>query len=178
MPVLPHRRTCRQGFTLLELLIVCLLISISLGLAIPSLRQSLVTDQLAAGSRKCISLIRSGRSMAARENVPYIIRFDPVNRTVWYEPAEIVDEEETSAEATTPLRSSVTLPDTVRIQKIQQANAGDKHNPEKEGLWISRQGYMDKTMIQLVDADNNSINLLIAPFLHRIQILDQPVDFP
>ena len=178
MPSLLPGRTAKQGFTLLELLIVCLLISISLGLSLPSLRQSLITDQLAAGSRKVISLIQSGRSMAVRENEPYIIRQDPVNRTVWYEQAEIDEDGEETTEATPPLRSSITLPEGIRIQRIQQANAGDKHNPEKEGLWISRQGYMDKTTIQLVDGDNNSINLLISPFLQRIKILDQPVDFP
>ncbi len=170
-----HQRGNRQGFTLLELLIVCLLISISLAFSIPNLRQSMVTDQLAAGSRKVVALVQSARSKAIREHVPYIIRHDPAERTLWYEQAETTDDE--TAEDTTLACPSITLPSGIIVQQIKQANATDEHSPEKDGLWISKQGYMDLTTIQLVDKKNNSINLLISPFIHRIQILEQLEDF-
>ena len=59
-PPVPHGRFAnQQGFTLLELIIVCLLITVSLAFSVPNLRQALVIDQLAANSRKIMALISS-----------------------------------------------------------------------------------------------------------------------
>ncbi len=165
-----HSSPC-QGFTLLELLIVCLLISISLALSVPSLRSSLVTDQLAAGSRKVISLVKSARSKAVMNQDPYLIFLDPAEQKLWYQKAS-GDEEVTAA-----AHPSITLPSGVRILTIQQESAGKDHDPVADGIWISRQGYMDKTVIHLVDRENRSISLLISPFLHTIQAVDGPVTF-
>ncbi len=161
----------QHGFTLLELLIVALLVSISLAISIPTLRHSIVSDQLAAGSRKVISLIQSGRSKAIRERTPYIIHIDPAQQKLWYQPAE------TDEQSAGPSGNAISLPAGIRIQRVEQANASDEHSPEKDGLWISKQGYMDQTSIQLVDRKNDTITLLISPFLHRIKILDQASSF-
>lgn len=166
-----HRPLTRQGFTLLELLIVCLLISISLALSVPSLRNSLMTDQLATGSRKVISLVKSARSKAVMNQVPYLIFLDPAEQRLWYQKAS-GDEEVTAA-----AHSSITLPSGVRILEIKQAGAGKNQDPVADGIWISRQGYMDSTIIRLVDRENRSISLLISPFLQTIQAVDGPVTF-
>ena len=163
-----HHSIRDQGFTLLELLIVCLLISISLGLSIPSLRSTLVTDELAAASRKVISLIKSSRAKATTAQEAYLIFYDPTERKLWYQRA---DEEKTD-DAT----ASITLPSDVTIQDIRQAGGGSGRDVMDRGIWISREGYMDKTAIQLVDNGNNSLNLLISPFLPTITITEGPID--
>ncbi len=158
------------GFTLLELLIVCLLISISLGLSIPSLRSSLVSDELASGSRKVISLIKSCRAKAVTEQEAYLIFYDSANRKLWYQPAD--------KEKTADASSSITLPAAVSIQEIKQAGKGNDQDAITEGVWVSKEGYTDKTAIQLVDKENNRLNLLISPFLPTITITEGPIDFP
>ncbi len=158
-----------QGFTLLELLIVCLLISISLGLSIPSLRSTLISDDLAAGSRKVISLIKSSRAKAVTDQAAYLIFYDSTKRKLWY---QLADTEETADSS-----ASITLPSDVSIQKIQQAGGGTSQDAMNKGVWISKEGYMDKTAIQLVDKENNSLNLLISPFLPTITITEGPIDF-
>jgi prepilin-type N-terminal cleavage/methylation domain-containing protein len=165
----PHS-AADQGFTLLELLIVCLLITISLAMSVPNLRTSLVSDQLAAGSRKIISLITSSRSRAVMNHEPYLIFFDPAEQKIWYRKAGDKGDEIIS-------RHSVTLPSGIRIEEIKQASGGSEQDPMKDGLWISKQGYMDKTLIRLIDTKNRSINLLISPFLFTIETTDGPVDF-
>ena len=67
----------------LELLIVCLLISISLALAIPNLRRSMVTDELASGSRKIISLIKSSRARAVTSHKAFLICYDAAEGRLW-----------------------------------------------------------------------------------------------
>jgi prepilin-type N-terminal cleavage/methylation domain-containing protein len=169
MPILGQAPVRSRGFTLLELLIVCLLISISLGLSIPSLRSTLMTDDLAAGCRKVISLIKSSRAKAVTEQEAYLIYYDSTERKLWYQPADAKETADTSA--------SITLPSEVYIQKIKQASRSTDQDAMSTGIWISREGYMDKTAIQLVDKENNSLNLLISPFLPTITITEGPIDF-
>ncbi len=163
-----HSSGRTHGFTLLELLIVCLLISISLTLAIPTLRSSLVTDELGSGSRKLISLIKSCRTQAVTKHQPFLIHYDTEEGKVWYQPA--TTEEET---AITP--SSVTLSAGIRIQAIKQANS--KNDIGKNGIWVSKQGYMDKTAIQLIDKEHRSLSLLISPFLPTIKVVEGTIEF-
>ena len=158
--------TGKQGFTLLELLIVCLLISISLGLSIPSLRSTLITDDLASGSRKVISLIKSARAKAVTNREPYLIFYDSAERKLWYRQADASD-----------AHSSITLPAGVRIEEIKQASEKSGRNPALDGLWISKQGYMDETGIQLTDKGNSILSLLISPFLPDIQVTDEAISF-
>ena len=163
-----------QGFTLLELLIVSLLISISLAMSVPSLRTSIVSDQLAAGSRKVISLITSSRSKAIRDHEAQLIFFDSSEQKIWYQKAEKTDE---NTEEITANHHFVTLPSGIRIDEIKQANGGSEQDPMKDGLWVSKQGYMDKTIIRLTDNNNKSISLQISPFLLNIKTSDGSVNF-
>jgi len=161
----------KRGFTLLELLIVCLLISISLTLAIPNLRSSLVTDELGSGSRKIISLIKSCRAKAVSGHKAFRIYYDAAEGKVWYQPAETEETEELVT------HSSVTLPPGIRIQEIKQATASNKQDFNKNGIWVSREGYMDKTAIRLIDDQNRSLSLLVSPFLPTIKVIEGSVDF-
>ncbi len=172
----------QRGFTLLELLIVCLLITISLAISIPTLRSSLLTDQLAAGSRKVISLLTSARGRAARDGVPQLISFDLSERKIWYEAVpdrESLDGEENTEETdgTVSVRSQILLPEGIRIEEISQAGGGDDYDPLKDGLWVSKQGYMDKTFIRLSDEDNETLYLLIMPFFFDIAVTDEFLGF-
>lgn len=166
-----RHHSSQKGFTLLELLIVCLLISISLALSIPSLRSSLITDDLASGSRKIISLIKSGRAKAISEQKSYLIFYDPAERRLWYQQSDAKEEEVLS------LHASIILPETTWINTIKQATGGNEQNPIKTGIWISKQGYMDKTAIHLIGKGNESLSLIISPFLPTIKVVEGSIDF-
>lgn len=167
--------SAQHGFTLLELIIVCILIAISLALSLPTLRSAFVGDELAAGSRKVISLITSARGRAARDGVPQLVSYEDSSRELWYQPVEEEGEEETEEkEDVAPQRRSlVVLPEGVRIDEIQQASGGDDSRPLIDGLWISKQGYMDKTVIRLTDEDNASMYLIMKPFFFDVQVADE-----
>ena len=104
------------------------------------------------------------------DHEPHLIFFDPAEQKLWYQKASKKEEEATN-------HHSVTLPSGIRIEEIKQASGGSEQDPMKDGLWVSKQGYMDKTLIRLIDTKNKSINLLISPFLFTIQTTDGPVDF-
>ncbi len=162
----------QRGFTLLELLVVCLLISISLAVSLPALKNSLITDQLAAGSRKVISLVTSARSRAARDGVAQLVFFDSSEQTIRYEAVQ-EQEEESAIEPGKQLHSRVVLPEGIRVEEVAQASAGDEADPLHDGLWISKQGYMDKTFIRLTDEDNESLYLIIMPYYFDIVVQEE-----
>lgn len=165
--------SAEYGFTLLELIIVCVLISISLALSMPTLRSAFVGDELAAGSRKVISLITSARDRAVREGVPQLVSYDAADRKLWYEPVPEENEQNKEEDGGQQKRSQVILPEGVQIDEIQQASGKDDSRPLTDGLWISKQGYMDRTFIRLTDEDNESVYLIIMPFFFDIQVLDE-----
>ena len=175
--------SAQHGFTLLELIIVCVLISISLAFSLPTLRNAFTSDELAAGSRKVISLITSARGRAVRDGVPQLVSYEDASRELWYQPVEKEEEKEEEGEKeeiediTPQRRSLVVLPEGVRIGEIQQASGGDDSRPLKDGLWISKQGYMDRTVIRLTDKDNVSMYLIVKPFFFDVQVADEFLGF-
>jgi len=158
----------RRGFTLLELVIVCLLITICLAFSVPSLRQALVVDQLAASSRQIIALIREVRLLAAQEQQPHLIHFDLDRKKIWYHPDSPTSIEEKAQMSSQP---GIQLPSSVRLQDIQTGTA-EKKRTGTVALWINGQGYMEQTILHLTDDQDNIISLVISPFLSTIKAHD------
>lgn len=167
-PLCSGRFKKQQGFTLLELIIVCLLITVSLAFSIPNLRQALVIDQLAASSRKIIAVIREARALAAQEQHPYLIHFDLERKKIWYQ--QDLAESKEGEELMQP-QPGIQIPPSVRLQDIQSGTEGKKTSG-KVTLWINKQGYMDQTILHLADDQDNIISLVLSPFFSTIQAHD------
>ncbi len=163
------RRRNQHGFTLLELIIVCLLITVSLAFSVPNLRQAFVVDQLAAGSRKIIALIQEVRNRAAQEQHPYVIHFDLDRKKIWYQPDVVVPKG--AKEQETTHAPTITLPSSVRLQDIQTGTV-EKKGAGDVVLWINPLGYMDQTILHLVDDRDNTISLELSPFHSTIKAYD------
>lgn len=156
------------GFTLLELIIVCLLITVSLAFSVPRLRQTLVIDQLAASSRKVIALIKEVRQLAAQEQQPYLIYFDLDRNKIWYQ--QDIPESKGEKEPGSP-QPTIELPPSVHFQDILIGSAEKKSSGEVT-LWINKQGYMEQTILHLADEQDNIISLVLSPFLSTIKAYD------
>lgn len=168
---LPGCLANRRGFTLLELVIVCLLITISLAFSLPSFRQAMVVDQLAAGSRKLISLIREVRLLAAQTQQPYLIHFDLDRKKIWYQPDLPESKEEHTQASSKP---GIELPASIRLQ-VQTVTTG-KQQSGQTTLWVNGQGYMEQTILRLADDRDKVISLVILPFLSTIKAHDTSID--
>jgi len=167
-PVFYGRFKNQQGFTLLELIIVCLLIAVSLAFSVPNLRQALVIDQLAANSRKIIALIREVRALAAQEQQPYLIYFDLDRKKIWYQ--QDLPKSKEGEEQVQP-HPGIHIPSSVRLQDIQTGTA-DKKTSGEVTLWINKQGHMDQTILHLADDQDNIISLVLSPFFTTIKAYD------
>lgn len=167
----PPGRQRPDGFTLLELIMVCLLITISLAVSAPRFRQALVVDQLAADSRKIIALVKEVRVRASQEQRPYLILIDLDQEKISFQadlPAAKKDQERP------PARPVIKLSPSVRFQDIQSGSAEKKTSGEVS-LWVNRQGYMDQTIFHLGDEQDLVMSIVLSPFLPGIKVHDSYV---
>lgn len=71
------------GFTLLELVLVLLLISLVMALAVPSLRGFLIGRKSADAVAQVLALAQYARAQAVSTGVAYRLNVDPAKRTYW-----------------------------------------------------------------------------------------------
>ena len=165
------RRRNEDAFTLIELLVVCLLISIMLVVSVPSLRDALLTDELKTTTRKIIGTVQGLREEAVRGQQPYMLYFDMEKKCIWYEKdTEIQQDGYEEKKTKTPIQ----VPSSVRTMDVWTKSDG-KQSQGTAGLWISRQGYMDMTVIHLTD-ESNTMSIFFSPFLGSIKVVDGYAD--
>jgi len=90
-PYRTHQKTgsALSGFTLFELLVVILIISLLSALALPRLAASLPGVQLKSTARAVAASLRYARSRAVYESTPYIAIFDNTQKRLVVESIEI-----------------------------------------------------------------------------------------
>ena len=160
-----------SAFTLVEILVVCLLISITMAVTLPTLRDSLVTNDLKTATRKIIGTIRELREDAIREQQSYTLYFDMGKKRIRY----AKDNDKAKEEQTRSIESEVQLPPAVRILDIWTKSDG-RQSLGTATLVINRQGYMDITVIHMTN-DSDTISIFFSPFLSSIKVVDGYADF-
>jgi prepilin-type N-terminal cleavage/methylation domain-containing protein len=163
------RKKCNteSAFTLLELLVVCALISILLAIAVPTLRNSLLTDPLKTASRQIIGLVKEVREQAIREQAAYVIHFDFTENSIRVEKESeqgLVDPEKVKED-------TLHLPEPVRFLDVWTTSEG-KLDTGQPTLWVSKQGYMDQAIVHLGTDGDAVISLLFSPFLGTVRVTD------
>jgi type II secretory pathway pseudopilin PulG len=166
-----RRHGSEAAFTLVEILVVCLLISIMLAVSVPTLRDIMLTDHLKATTRKIIGTIRELREEAVREQLSFMLYLDMEKKHIWYEREGKSGPEERQAS----IDRGIQLPASVRILDVWTKSDG-RQARGVPGLWISKQGYMDMTVIHMTD-DNATISIMFSPFLGSIKVADGYLDF-
>jgi general secretion pathway protein H len=165
----PHAKI--RGYTLIELTVVVLLIGLTVLLTVPRFRYSLVTDDLKGTVRRMVGTIRGLRSQAVREHQAFMLHFDLETNRLWWEPAEGSDEELTAARA-----KAFQIPDGVRIMDVWKRGEGKEASGETS-IRFSEKGYVEPSAIHLGAADGREFTLVLSPFLGKVEVLEEYVDF-
>ncbi len=160
-----RRKQKKNGFTLMELLVVMVLLSLLTAFAVPKIRTSLFTDQLKATARKLIGLVNETGQEARINHRPYLLIFDPAARIFTVRAADKTEENVPSS--IRPLY----LPSGVRVLDFSSVHGGKKDTGELR-LWFSPKGYVDKTMIHLQDDSGREMTLALSPFLGVTRLFD------
>ena len=102
-----------SGFTLLELLVVILIVSLISALVLPRMAASLPGVQLKSTARAVAASLRYARSKSVFESTPYVAIFDPTRKLLAIEPMEKPIEAD-------ELDSFRVILDTSKLHKVYQ----------------------------------------------------------
>ena len=161
----------REGYTLIELTVVVILIGLIIGMVIPRFREAVLTDNLLNSTNKMIGMIKTLRNQAIREQKVYILHLDMEGNRVWYDSPSMTDEERARAAEKAP-----SLPEDVRIMDVWASGAGKRMTGEA-GLRINKKGYIQQAIIHLGSQDDRQFTLLISPFLRKVKVFEKYLEF-
>ncbi|PIE56568.1 MAG: hypothetical protein CSA34_02835 [Desulfobulbus propionicus] len=153
-----HRLHNGKGFTLFELLVVMVLISLTVTFAVPSLRTALYTDELKETARKIIGLVEQTSQRAFREQRSYLLSYDQGKETLTARPQNIPMEQEQR------IWPAIRLPSGVHLASILSYHGGNL-SLTTGGLLFTRQGYVDFALIHLADTNGRGLTVMLSPFL-------------
>lgn len=155
------------GFTLLELMVVITLIAILLGVAMPRLGSTLVTDPTGKVSRWLISNISALKTEAVRTQKQYALRIDLDSQRLWVIHEGMTPEAETAAETDKAYR----LPESVQLHSLLLPGQDPIHSG-MASISFYPKGYSDRALIRLTNNDDERYTFWVAPFLARVARLD------
>ena len=109
-----------DGFTLIELVVVLILIGISVALVAPTISHSLERAQFRKDIRSVSAMLTLARSQAIAHKVPYTLSIDLDKRTVWVDTAQQQNAKPTKRITRLPLSHTDTL--RVKAQKHEKTS--------------------------------------------------------
>lgn len=166
----PHRINSSEGFTLIEILVVMMLISLVTAFTIPAIRTELFTDQLKSTARRLIGLVNEVGHDAVYRQSEYFLHFDLENNIVWADAGIKTDpDRDDSEERVTGKR--LELPDSIAVTGITSAHGGSQSQGTAI-LSFSKKGYVDRTAIHLSSDDGRDLTIVLSPFLGVSKIFD------
>jgi prepilin-type N-terminal cleavage/methylation domain-containing protein len=159
-------KTSPAGFTLVELIVVMVLITMMTAFAIPKIRSSLFTDQLRATARKFIGLVAETGQEARSKRTEVKLRFDREQHLFTTAPAAGIAEDDTIKRYPT-----VRVSESVQVVDITSVHSGKKTLGELVILFSPR-GYVDKTVVHLRDDGGDELSVILSPFLGVTRVLE------
>ena len=160
-----------NGYTLIELTVVILLIGILLSVTLPRIQDPILTDDFKGTARRIINLINQLKNDAIRDNKDYSLHLDLESNRYWVEYDGMTDEARSEANA-----KALTIPEGVRMVDIWLHGSGKKMAGEAD-IWISRKGYIQPAVIHLRSEDDREFTLILKPFSAKVELLDRYVEF-
>ena len=157
------------GFTLVEIMVVMVIITIVTAFALPALRTNLFSDQLKSTARKIIGLVSEASQEAVRSQSVYLLNFDFEGNRIWMSGGKSA-----STDEETDRKQELDLPDSVRVVDISSVHGG-KEGQGEAVIRFTTQGYVDKTLIHLRSDDGRDLTIMLSPFIATTKVMDSYV---
>jgi prepilin-type N-terminal cleavage/methylation domain-containing protein len=161
-----------QGFTLIELMVVMLLISIVLTIAIPKFGGGAFQDPVKKLSRWMINTVKALRSAAIQQQKTQSLVIDLSNRRMWIV-NEAMDEGAAQAAAA---NKALSLPDAIQYMDVQFPGQ-ERISSGTAEIRFYPAGYSDQVLIHLETDDDEKLTYLVEPLLPKVKIFDEWIEF-
>jgi len=155
----------RQGFTLVELTVVIFLVGLMLLVAVPRVRDTVLTNELKSTVNYLGQTAQELRGTSVREQIDYLLYLDITERMIWFHPFDMTPEARSEAK-----KESYHLPGKVRIADGYRFGR-EKQTDGEIIIRFFREGYLSPTVVHLAD-DSDSFTLVFEPFLNEIKVHD------
>jgi general secretion pathway protein H len=150
----PNNLSSYKGFTLIELSVVVFLIGLMLLIAVPKVRDTMLSDGLKTAVNHLDSTARELRSDAVRNQIDYILHLDLDNNLIWTRAFK--------------LREEVKIMDVYLFGK-------EKVTDGEALIRFSRKDYMHPAVVHLTQKDQR-FTLVFEPFLNSVRTYDKYID--
>lgn len=160
-----------QGFTLLELIIVMVLISLTASFAVPKIRSSLYRDELSATAQGFVSLVTETAQEARAKNTAFMLRFDPDAKTFVALPVTTIPKTREEEQDKGYLR--ITLDESISFTGFTGGeNQQDEDDQEMNEIRFTSRGYTRKAVVYFENERGDQVSVILSPFLGVARILD------
>lgn len=163
-------KTSRSGFTLIELMVVMLLISIILAVVVPRFDGGPLQDPEKKLSRWMINMVRDLRATAIQKQSIRALVVDLSDQRMW-----VIHEGMSEEEAAAAAEKGFKIDDSMRIVNVQY--------PDREPIAIGTTeirfypaGYSDRVLIHFENSDADRISYLLEPLLPKVKIYDEWIE--
>ena len=168
--ILTAGKLTNDGFTFIELTVVVFLMGFMLLLAVPRVRDTMLTDGLKSTTNHLANTARELRSDAARNQVDYILHLDLNNNLIWTYSIDMTPEAISEMK-----RRSFHIPEDVKIQDIYRFG-GDKISDGEATIRFYKRGYVQPTVLHLTRKDDR-FTIIFEPFVSLIKIYGRYIDY-
>ena len=166
----PKQPKSDKGFTLIELSVVVFLIGLMLLIAVPKVRDTMLSDGLKTTVNHLTGKARELRSDAVRNQVDYILHLDLGNNLIWTHSADMTPEARDEMK-----KRAFNLREEVKIMDVYLF--GKEKVIDGEALIrFSRKDYMHPAVVHLAQNDQR-FTLVFEPFLSSVRTYDKYIDF-
>jgi prepilin-type N-terminal cleavage/methylation domain-containing protein len=161
----------KAGFTLIELMVVMLLITIFLAVALPRLDAGFAQDPTKKVTRWMVNTTRALRTDAVRRQKLQSLVVDLNNNRMWMVNEEM--DEEALAGAS---EKAYTLPSSIRVVDVEYPQA-DRVSAGTAEIHFYPAGYADNSIIHLEEGHAQRFSILIEPLLPKIKVIEEWLSF-
>jgi prepilin-type N-terminal cleavage/methylation domain-containing protein len=160
----------QQGFTLIEIAVVILLISIMLLVAVPRLPDSPLTDQTRKTKRWVILKVQDLKERAVRDQKTYTLHVGIDSKRLWVTSADMTEESLEQAE-----KNAFKLDGELRVLGVEYPE-DQKVESGRAAINFYAKGYSDRAIIHMTDNETR-FSFQIEPFLSNVKMHDAYTGF-